>query len=80
MLFSMLRLWRVLLSLTQPVLDLFPPFAPAHSVRVHAPCSCMPAYTHPTSRGTGVLNLANHLPWYVLKPDLGPKGYIAYGR
>ncbi len=58
---------------------------PLHSdlptlLKLVAACSCMPAYTHPTSQATGVLNLANHLPWYVLKPDLGPKGYIAYGR
>lgn len=40
----------------------------------------MPAYTHPTAANTGLLNLANHLPGYTLRPDLGPKGYIAYGR
>lgn len=40
----------------------------------------MGAYTHPTSRGSGLLNLANHLPRYCRRPDLGPKGYIAYGR
>ncbi|PRW58740.1 DNA polymerase eta isoform B [Chlorella sorokiniana] len=38
---------------------------------------CLPAYTHPTS---GALNLACHLPWYTRLPDLGPKGYIAFGR
>ncbi len=38
---------------------------------------CLPAYTHPTG---GALNLACHLPWYTRLPDLGPKGYIAFGR
>lgn len=41
------------------------------------PSSCMPAYVHPTH---GCLNLATHLPWYTRLPDLGPKGYIAFGR
>ena len=41
------------------------------------PRSCMPAYCHPTH---GPLNLATLLPWYTKLPDLGPKGYIAYGR
>ena len=39
--------------------------------------SCLPAYSHPTA---GPLNLVTLLPWYTKLPDLGPKGYIAYGR
>lgn len=34
------------------------------------------SYTHPEC---GVLNLATKLPSGALKPDLGPKSYIAYG-
>lgn len=37
----------------------------------------MPAVAHPAG---GPLNLACHLPWYTKLPDLGPKGYIAFGR
>lgn len=40
-------------------------------------CRCMPAYCHPTH---GPLNLATMLPWYTKLPDLGPKGYVAFGR
>ena len=33
-------------------------------------------YTHPDH---GILNLSSKLPEWALKPDLGPKTYIAYG-
>ncbi len=39
--------------------------------------SCMPEYMHPNG---GVLNLASKLPPTAVPPDLGPKGYIAFGR
>ena len=35
----------------------------------------LPEYTH----RTGVLNLASRLPDFFVKPDLGPKMYVAYG-
>ena len=38
---------------------------------------CMPEYMHPT---LGELNLASQLPSVSVPPDLGPKGYIAFGR
>ncbi|XP_050381358.1 lysine-specific demethylase JMJ26-like [Argentina anserina] len=40
--------------------------------------SCLPfkEYTHPTA---STLNLVCHLPKRAVKPDLGPKTYIAYG-
>ena len=49
-------------------------FPPASASLCH---SCLPAYSHPTA---GPLNLVTLLPWYTKLPDLGPKGYIAYGR
>ena len=56
-----------------PPLSIPPRFLP----RSTPPLSCFPMVCHPTA---GPLNLANHLPWYTKLPDLGPKGYIAYGR
>lgn len=38
---------------------------------------CLSHYAHPTD---GMLNLATSLPGRALPPDLGPKGYIAFGR
>jgi lysine-specific demethylase 3 len=40
-------------------------------------CNAMPEYMHPTK---GILNLAAALPETAVPPDLGPKGYIAFGR
>ena len=39
--------------------------------------SCVPEMCHPT---LGPLNLAAKLPEHAVKPDLGPKGYVACGR
>lgn len=36
----------------------------------------LPEYT----RRDGYLNLASRLPDFLVKPDLGPKMYIAYGK
>ncbi|GFQ01328.1 lysine-specific demethylase jmj25 [Phtheirospermum japonicum] len=57
---------------------------PSTSFKQHLPrhyaefISCLPfkEYTHPRS---GYLNLAVKLPEMSLKPDMGPKTYIAYG-
>ncbi len=38
-------------------------------------CLPLPEYTH----RTGVFNLASRLPDFFVKPDLGPKMYVAYG-
>ena len=39
-------------------------------------CLPFPEYTHPE----GSLNVANYLNVDLIKPDLGPKSYIATGR
>lgn len=39
-------------------------------------CLPFPEYTHPD----GQLNVASHLATDLVKPDLGPKSYIATGR
>lgn len=36
----------------------------------------MPEYSHPD----GSLNLVSYLPNNSVKPDLGPKSYVAFGR
>ena len=38
---------------------------------------CLPELCHPS---LGPLNLATMLPKYTVRPDLGPKGYVACGR
>ncbi|XP_073158406.1 lysine-specific demethylase JMJ27-like isoform X2 [Henckelia pumila] len=58
-----------------PPSNLFEERLPRHGAEF---ISCLPfkEYTHPRS---GYLNLAVKLPAGCLKPDLGPKTYIAYG-
>ncbi|KZV47602.1 hypothetical protein F511_12871 [Dorcoceras hygrometricum] len=58
-----------------PPSNLFEERLPRHGAEF---LSCLPfkEYTHPRS---GYLNLAVKLPKRCLKPDLGPKTYIAYG-
>nr|XP_016500949.1 PREDICTED: lysine-specific demethylase JMJ25-like [Nicotiana tabacum] len=68
--------WPQLLKLTDwPPSGLFDERLPRHGAEF---CSCLPfkEYTHPQH---GYLNLAPKLPDNCLKPDLGPKAYIAYG-
>lgn len=68
--------WPQILKLKDwPPSNLFEERLPRHNYEFVA---CLPfkEYTHP--RG-GILNLATKLPKKSLKPDMGPKTYIAYG-
>ncbi|CAK9139413.1 unnamed protein product [Ilex paraguariensis] len=68
--------WPQVLKLKDwPPSSLFEERLPRHGAEF---ISCLPfkEYTHPRS---GFLNLAVKLPKKSLKPDLGPKTYIAYG-
>lgn len=68
--------WPQILKLKDwPPSNLFEERLPRHGAEF---MSCLPfkEYTHPKS---GHLNLAGKLPKNSLKPDLGPKTYIAYG-
>ncbi|PIN05090.1 putative transcription factor 5qNCA, contains JmjC domain [Handroanthus impetiginosus] len=68
--------WRQILKLKDwPPSTLFEERLPRHGAEF---ISCLPfkEYTHPRS---GYLNLAVKLPLESLKPDMGPKTYIAYG-
>ncbi|KAB2595213.1 hypothetical protein D8674_030663 [Pyrus ussuriensis x Pyrus communis] len=70
------QMWPQMLKLNDPSLD------DSCQKRVPRHCAeficCLPfkEYTHPRR---GVLNLAVNLPMGCVKPDMGPKMYIAYG-
>lgn len=68
--------WPQILKLKDwPPSSLFDEHMPRHGAEF---ISCLPFkhYTHPS---TGLMNLAINIPKDHLKPDLGPKTYIAYG-
>ncbi|KAI3468942.1 hypothetical protein Pfo_025605 [Paulownia fortunei] len=70
------KVWPQILKLKDwPPSTLFEQHLPRHGAEF---ISCLPfkEYTHPRS---GYLNLAVKLPEKSLKPDMGPKTYIAYG-
>ena len=70
------RLWPMILKLKDwPPSTLFDKRLPRHGAEF---ICCLPfkEYTHPCK---GVLNIAIRLPEKSLKPDMGPKTYIAYG-
>ncbi|XP_071912894.1 lysine-specific demethylase JMJ27 isoform X6 [Coffea arabica] len=66
---------RILKSKDWPPSSLFEEQLPRHNAEF---INCLPfkVYTHPHG---GYLNLAGKLPKNFLKPDMGPKTYIAYG-
>lgn len=68
--------WPLMLKLKDwPTSTTFEQRLPRHNAEF---LCCLPfkEYTHPTR---GLLNLAVKLPKQSLKPDMGPKTYIAYG-
>lgn len=68
--------WPIILKLKDwPPSDLFEERLPRHGAEFE---NCLPFKTYTDPRN-GYLNLAVKLPKESLKPDMGPKTYIAYG-